>query len=191
MPEGRAFSTSNPVTVAAFRAACDAERETSRTIVAAAEALGKNKGAMHTGLVFNGIPEIVGLEPDNPDDPPEGWRFTKSAGHLVPRQGKAGDEAREWLASHQPKVGARRVLAEHGLPLNDLLGHTDGGITRKFNLPLIFEHDSTVWALYRGRPGRWAGGEIEPTWDERKLSEFYAAREARDAAESPVEATDA
>lgn len=190
MAEPRAFATTNPVTVAAFLAACDAEREFARSVVESAAAIGRNKGPLRSSGVFGEPPETIGLAEDDPQDPPDGWIYSKSQEHLVPRRGKAGDPAREWLKAHQPIASARKVTEEHGLPFNDLLGHADNGITRLFNVPIVFHHDGTLWALYRGTPGRWAGGAQEPGpgWDERKLSEFYAARESRDAAEPTPQA---
>lgn len=190
MSDGRVFSTSDPVTVAAFLSACDEERAFAARVVESAAAIGKNKGALRGSGVFGQPPETTGLAADDPNDPPEGWVYSKGREHLIPRRGKAGDPAREWLAASQPRVSARVVLAEHGLPFNDLFGAKAdlGALTTRFNVPVVFHHDGTVWAHYRGTPGLWAGGPSEPTWDERRLSEYHAAREARDAAEETVEA---
>lgn len=185
MADGTVYSTSNPVTAAAFLAACDAERAFAQSVVESAAAIGKNKGALRTSGVFGEPPSTIGLAVDDPDDPPEGWVYSKTREQLVPRRGRAGNCAREWIAAHQPKASARVVMEEHGLPFNDLLGAKadHGAVNRQFNVPVIFHHDGTVWAHYRGTPGRWVGGPIEPTWEPRRLSEYHAAREARDAAE--------
>lgn len=144
------------------------------------------KGALRTGGVFGEPPTTIGLAVDDPDDPPEGWVYAKGRDQLVPRRGRAGHSAREWLKAHQPKASARVVMEEHGLPFNDLLGPKPGTAdARLFNCPVVFHHAGTIWACYRGRPGRWSVGpsDPDPTWTERKLSEYHAAREARDASE--------
>lgn len=179
----QAFSTSKPETVIAFLVAEAAGIGTVRAIVESAAALGKNKGALRSSGMF-GTTATVGLKPDDIADPPDGWIYSKSKDMLVPRRGKAGNPAREWLDANQPAVNVRAVLHDHhGLPYHDLLGEVDQ-INRRFNVPQIFHHDGTLWALYQGTPGFWAGGAIEPTWTRRMLSEYYLAREGRDAASS-------
>lgn len=86
---------------------------------------------------------------------------------------KAGEQARKWLADHQPP-DLRAVLAAHGLPRTSRLTR-DGGYL--ISTPQVFLHEGTVWALYKGTP------DGQCSWQPRKLSEFYAALEALEAVE--------
>ncbi|MER7331612.1 MULTISPECIES: hypothetical protein [unclassified Micromonospora] len=165
------YSTSDPTTVAAFKAAADAFRDGGRRAREDAEKLGKNKGAlMISGPI--GKPRLVGLEPDDPTDPPQGWQYIKSRERLEPRRGRAGDAARHWMDAHQPP-DLRGVMGEHGLP----------AYYRRENIigaPELFEHGGTLWALFKGEP------QGSCSWEPRKLSEFYAAREAMESAEAAL-----
>jgi hypothetical protein len=161
-----AFSTSDPAIVAAFRETVAGGTAAMDRAVADAKTVGKNKGLMVTRSVFAGI-QIVGLAPDDPTDPPDGWRAVR--GQLEPRRGKPGDGARQWLAAHQPP-DLRGVLEKHGLPRHTRMDLE--GSDRAMRTPRIFEHDGNVWALYRGAP------EGDCTWTPRKISEFHAAQEA-------------
>lgn len=178
----QAYATTDPAIVAAFAKACVAERHFAESVVESAQAIGKNKGALRESGAF-GAPRTIGLAADNPADPPEGWRYLKGQDMLSPRQGKAGDSARQWLKQFQPTVWPRSILESHGLPYNDLLGEADV-FPRKFNVPRVFMFDGTIWALYTGTPGSWITGAIEPTWERRKLSEYHAALEAHQANEA-------
>lgn len=164
-----AYSTDDPATVAAFKATAIAYNEMGGRAREDAEKLGNNKGALIVGGVL-GAPRVVGLAADDPANPPEGWQYVKGRDQLEPRRGKAGESARQWLAGHQPP-DLRGVLAEHGLPVYYRNGNKIGN-------PALFLHDDTVWALYGGYP------EGECTWTQRKLSEFHAAQEALEAAET-------
>jgi hypothetical protein len=185
-----AYSTDDPAIVAAFIAARDAGNAFATQVIADAAALGRNKGPLRTSDLHDGTYTTAGLAPDDPTDPPVGWVYSKGRDMLVPRRGKAGDAARRWLDGHQPPTGSqvRAVMAEHGLPLNDMLGAGQNGMSIRFNVPEIAHHDGTLWALYQGTPGSWFGGKDQPkcTWTPRKLSEYYAAREAAEAAEAAV-----
>lgn len=175
MDDEQAFSTNNPTIVAAFKSASAQAQDAMNQAVDDAKALGKNKGLMVGTSAFDGM-RIKGLSPDDPGDPPGGWRMV--GGQLEPRRGKPGEVARQWLKDHQPP-NVRGILAEqHGLPLF-AIGSPDAMRTR-WATPLIFEHDGTLWASYRGR----IDGTC--TWEPRKLSELYAAKEAADAAEETV-----
>ncbi|WP_431728637.1 hypothetical protein [Verrucosispora sp. TAA-831] len=174
----RAYSTSDPATVAAYRAAADGFQNTARRAQEDSEALGKNKGALIRRHPLFGA-EVIGLAADDPTDPPQGWRYLKSVEHLVPRRGKAGDPAREWLEEHQPPK-LRAVMEQHGLPRTS---RSDPNSTRyRIMSPALFDHDGTVWALYRGV----IDGEC--TWTPRKLSEYHAAREASEDAAAALAA---
>jgi hypothetical protein len=175
-----AYSTDNPEIVAAFVAAVQARSAFAARIIADAEALGNNKGPLRTAGVL-GLDRTVGLAPDDPENPPAGWRYMKSLNRLEPvARGKAGEAARAWLAAHQPSPAedGRAVLEGHGLPRTTGMSAMFSSGT--VSTPQIFEHDGTVWALYDRKPER------ECTWTPRKLSEFHAAREAFEA-DSPTE----
>lgn len=176
MTEQHAYSTDDPAVVAAFTAAIQARCDFSQRVVDDAETLGKNKGVLRMGGVF-GRCETVGLAPDDPNDPPEGWTYIRSRDRLEPRRGKAGDAARRWLADHQPPDDAdgRTAMEAHGLPRHT--GLDRGFSTGRISTPRIFHHDGTVWALYSGKP------DGECTWAPRRLSEYYAAQEAFEASE--------
>ena len=89
MADEKVYSTNDPATVAAFIAACDAEREFAQKVVASAAALGKNKGALRSSGVFGGPPETLGLAADDPNDPPEGWVYLKGRDKLRSETGDA------------------------------------------------------------------------------------------------------
>lgn len=181
-----AYSTDDPEAVAAFKAAAEALRGFTAQIIADGHALGKNKGVYRSDHVFGGY-TVAGLAPDDPNDPPEGWVYSKGRDMLVPRRGKAGDPARAWLDAHKPPKDLLAVLADFGLPHNDNLGAKDSGSFR-IGVPTVFELDGTLWAGYRGHPYASFGGPDECTWAPRKLSEFHAALEAREAADEAVPA---
>lgn len=187
MSDGKAYSTSDPAAVADFLTATTGERAFARKVTAAAAAVGKNKGPLLNGAVF-GTMEVIGLDPDDPNDPPQGWRYVDRRKRLEPCRGPAGAAATAWLQEHQPEPGtcARVVMTRlHGLPLNDLIGRTKHG-GRKFTVPLIFHCAGTVWVHYSVKPGSWIDGPAipyEPTWTARRLSEYHAAKEAAQAQE--------
>ncbi|GAA4439661.1 hypothetical protein [Phytohabitans houttuyneae] len=171
-----AFSTDDAAAVAAYREAVDAERAAARKAVDAAVQLGKNKGALIVYGIWDLPNRVVGLAADDPTDPPEGWRYVKTRDRLEPARGAAGQAARDWLATHQP-VDVRAVLRQHGLPRNS---RSEAELSGRYRLsvPIVFEHGGVLWAKYTGHLG---GVEGECTWTPRKLSEFYAAKEAHEA----------
>jgi hypothetical protein len=169
-----AYSTDNPETVAAVRTRGEAWQRDARRAGDDAEALGKNKGPLIVKSPF-GTTRLVGLAPDDPADPPPGWRYLKSTKQLEPVRAKAGDVARAWLDDHQPTSDLRTVLEQHGLPRTS---RYDRGGQYHIGTPMVVEHGDTVWAKYSGKP------DGECTWTPRKLSEFHAALEASQAAEA-------
>lgn len=172
-----AYSTSDPTIVAAYNTTADAFNDMGRRCREDAEKLGKNKGALIVRDRISG-PRVVGLGADDPTDPPEGWRFSKRDDHLVPRRGKPGESARQWLDAHQPP-DLRKVLEAHGLPRYSKTGEN---LENFLGTPGLLVHDGTVWALYRGEP------DGECTWTPRRVSEFHAASEALEAAEAATAA---
>lgn len=159
MTDQLVYSTDNPTIVAAWRQS-QADFEASRLKTnAEAAAFGKNKGVLVQRSL--GRLRVIGLAPDDPQDPPDGWRYVRE--QLEPRRGKPGEAARQWLADAQPPTFRDRLEQEYGLPMHyGFLG-----------TPGMFEQGGEVWVIYGGEPD----GEVGPLWHQRKLSEFYAAKE--------------
>ena len=171
-----AYSTDDPAAVAAFRETRDAITTFAARLKTDCAALGGNDGAYVRRGIWGSPDEITSLKPDGSGNIPDGWRIVRE--ELEPRRGKPGEGARRWLADHQPP-DVRQVMMSHGLPRHSVVA--DGGGFRHF-APVLFEHEGTLWACYRGRPGDGflSDGE-ECTWQPRRLSEFYAAREGAEA----------
>jgi hypothetical protein len=181
MTEQFAYSTDDPEIVAAYRQAVAERNAFGPRIRADVEALGAGPRVMVRSSAFPGDRDkVVALEQSG-DHVPDGWRVVR--GNLEPRRGKRGEAARQWLADHQP-VDVRHVMEQHGLPRASWVSDPQRGWTHKICKPALFEHEGTLWACYFGEPGKSGSGfDEEPcTWTRRKLSEFYAAEEAFDAA---------
>lgn len=163
MTDQLVYSTDDAGIVAAWRQS-QIDFEASRLKTNAdAEAFGKNKGVLVRRSL--GRLEVIGLVADDPKDPPAGWRYVRE--QLEPRRGKPGEAARQWLADSQPPTFRDALERDYGLPMHfGFLG-----------IPGIFEQGGEVWVVYGGKPD----GEIGPLWRERKLSEFYAAKERLEA----------
>lgn len=179
MPEQYAYSTDNPETVAVYRQAIADRIAMGKRLKEDAVALGAGPGAYLRSSGFGIDPDqITGLEQAG-DHIPGGWRLVR--GRLEPRRGKPGDTARRWLTERQP-VDVRHVMQSHGLPRCAWKPRE-----REFGWalcpPVLFEHEGMLWALYEAEPGTSESGfdEQRCTWTPRKLSEFYAAREAVEA----------
>lgn len=175
MSTEHAYSTADSTAVAAYRQAKADHVTFAERMRADVEALGAGPRVFLRGGGFGSPQRVTALEQKG-DHIPDGWRMVR--GNLEPRRGKPGESARQWLADHQP-TDARHVLIKHGLPYEVWVPNPKAGNYRVCQ-PEIFEHDSTLWALYENEPG---AGEIafddaKCTWTPRKLSEFYAAKEA-------------
>ena len=157
-----AFKTTNPEIVAAWKATAEQIREANKRAVREAEAIGKNNGLMIQRAL--GEEKFVGLSPLDPEDPPEGWRYVR--GQFEPRRGKAGDAARQWLASVQ-RPDLRGILAGHGLPRMTTFRYGFMGV------PGLVMHDAAVYAIYKGGPD----SDVGPAWESCRPSEYYAAQE--------------
>jgi hypothetical protein len=157
-----AFKTTDPEIVAAWKTTVEQIREVSDRAIREAEEIGKNKGLM----IQRGLTDetFIGLAPLDPSDPPEGWRYVRE--QFEPRRGKAGDDARAWLASIE-RPSMRRVMSKHGLP--EVTTFKYGFMGR----PGMVMHDDTVFAIYKGGPD----GDVGPGWEPCRPSEFYAAQE--------------
>jgi hypothetical protein len=172
-----AYSTDEPEILAAFREAAAAMADYLPRLREEIATIGGAKNP----LVFSGMwgspDELVALEPDGSGVIPDGWRMVRS--RLEPRRGGPGEGARKWLADHQPP-DIRHTLAAHGLPRHAYLSSPSGGF--RLIPPVLFEHDGSLWACYDGEPGRGYLDDGKPcTWTPRRLSEFHAAKEAREA----------
>ncbi|MFI2663215.1 hypothetical protein [Micromonospora carbonacea] len=175
------YATSDPTIVAAYRRAVADRAEMGKRIAADVKALGAGPRVFVRTSGFSGIPTQLTAIEQQGDHVPDGWRVVR--GNLEPRRGKPGESAREWLANHQP-VDVRDAMEKHGLPRACWLPRD-----REFGWTIsqcrLFEHDGTLWASYAAEPGTSDSGfDTERcSWESRKLSEFYAAREAMEAAE--------
>lgn len=185
-----AFRTDHPDILAAYHAAQDERQAAGEALENEAEQIGKNKGPAVLGGIFGCGDEVVGLFADNPADPPAGWIYRKGRNLLLPRPGKPGDPAREFLERHR-KIGGdpRVVLAEHGLPHSSEVPMADGRISvRK---PVVFEHQGALYAKFSGDPRTdlLSDRERSCTWPEIPLSQFYLALETVQAARKAEEVT--
>jgi hypothetical protein len=186
MPEQYAYSTDNPETVAEYRQVRQARTEYAERLRSDCDALGGNSGALFRGGMFGQPDALVALDPDGSGTIPAGWRLVR--GRLEPRRGAPGDPARSWIAEHQPP-DIRCAMVPHGLPRHSVIAAEQNGFTHRHITPVLFEHDGTLWACYEGYPAYpdsllVAKDGAGCTWTPRKLSEFYAAREAVMAAEA-------
>jgi hypothetical protein len=173
------YATSDPAAIAAFHAAHGLFQEFGQRVIDDAAKLGNNKGILHRSG-FGSLPHFVGLIPDEPTNPPAGWRYLKSRDQLEPiARGKAGEPARQWLTDHQfpPEADVREALAKFGLQ-RSVQYCDDTGLY--FGGPDLLEHDGTLWARY-------AAEAEKCTWQRRKLSEFHAAAEAAEQAAAEAE----
>lgn len=184
MADQYAYSTDSAEIVAAYRQALADRNAMGKRINEDVKALGAGPRVYHRSGSFAGDKDrITGVEQQG-DHVPGGWRVVR--GNLEPRRGKPGDGARQWLAEHQP-VDVRHVMEGHGLPRAAWVPRGDAFGWRIVK-PALFEHDDTMWACYDGEPGTSGSGfdEQRCTWTPRRLSEFYAAKEAFDAAQVGV-----
>lgn len=175
-----AFRTDDPVVLDAYRQARQQRIAAGKAMIDEAEQLGKNKGPAVRGGIFGLGDELVGLFADDPADPPQGWHYLKGRDLLLPRRGRAGDEAREFLERHK-KIGVdpRVVLSEHGLPTESAVPTSGGYSLRK---PVVFEHEGALYAKYTGEVRHELGNDTGSTWPAIPLSQYYAALEAVQAA---------
>lgn len=186
MTDQRAYSTSDPAVLAAYHRAVadrDSWKDRLKTDV---EALGA--GPRYFGMrgAMGSPASLSGLEQKG-EHVPDGWRTVR--GHLEPRRGKPGEQARQWLAEHQP-VDIRHALVGRGMPRSVWIPASEGSFSYRVVSPEFFMHDETIWVLYDAEPGSGESGfDTEKcTWTPRKLSEFYAAKESFDAAQAAVTA---
>lgn len=177
-----AFRTDDPAVLDAFHQAQQARLDAGNTMCDEAREIGKNKGPAVRGGIFGSGDELVGLHPEDRNDPPEGWLYLKSWGCLRPRKGKAGQDAEKFITRHR-KIGVdpRVALSEHGLPTESAVPAGDGRYyLRK---PVVFEHEGALYAKYSGEVRYELGRTEGCTWPAIPLSQFYAALEAVQAAD--------
>lgn len=183
-----AYSSDNPEHVVTYRTAI-AQAEHARTRLAA-DMLALNVGTtcnLSGGPLSNGEHYTITALTPNGDHIPTGWRINAD-GILVPRRGRPGEPARQWLDNHLiPNPIA--VLRRTGLARAAWI--PGNGFGYRVIPPTVFEHDNTLWALYQGEPGQSGAGFDNGdtcTWTRRKLSEYHLAKEAHDAATNLTEA---
>lgn len=184
MAEQHAYSTDKPEVVEAYRRAVEKRNAFGKWMRAELDTLGAGPRVFVRSSGMSGDKQQVTAIEQSGDYVPEGWRMVR--GNLEPRRGKPGEVARRWLADHQP-VDVRHVMEVYGLPRSCWIPATTGSFSFRIVTPELFEHDGTLWACYDAEPGSSDSGfDDRPcTWTPRKLSEFYAAREAFEAAVSP------
>jgi hypothetical protein len=177
MTDGFAYSTDAPDVVAVYRQAL-ADRDAFMTRTAAdLDALGAGPCVNIRSSSMPGGRERVTAIQMQGDTIPDGWRLVST--ELVPRRGKPGEAARAWLVDHQP-VDVLHALEGHGLPRTCWTPGSHGGAWL-LGFAKVLEHDGTLWAFYRREPGS-SGAVFDTercTWTPRKLSEYYAAVEAK------------
>lgn len=175
--EQHAYSTDNAETVDAYCRAVGQRNAFGAWMRDELDALGVGPRVFVSSSGFSGDKQRVTALEQSGDRIPEGWRVVR--GNLEPRRGKPGEAARQWLADHQP-TDVRHVMEGHGLPRSCWIPATSGSFSFRIVSPELFEHDGVLWALYDAEPGvSDSGFDDKPcTWTPRKLSEFYAAREA-------------
>jgi hypothetical protein len=190
-----AYVTRDPDTVAALRATRTATGAFNAQLAADLQVLGRNTGA--TGYTF-GRPEIVGLKPRDPQDPPDGWKYLRRMSCLVPRNGRPGEQARRWLADHQPPPRAVDILGDHGAPTSISMPDGFGRIRICPPAVLITEVTGrTVHLLYEADPAERAavgrsfssGPDVpDDRWEQEPLSAWHLALEAEEARTATKEA---
>jgi hypothetical protein len=161
--EKQAYATDDPAILAAYRTAKAARHEFTKKLIPAVAAIGNNLGPLVAARKTCGGEEIVGLRPDKSGKIPAGWRLTDRGARLAPAITRAGDQARRWLAEHQPPAGTDplAVLGQHGLPGLSRVGNV---YAYKDYEPVVFEWDDKLWACYKGQPITEDGEPAEVTW---------------------------
>jgi hypothetical protein len=174
-----AFSTDNPETVAAYRQAIADRKAYEERVSSELEAMGAGPHVYLYNPAFAGPEKLVAIGQKG-DFIPDGWQLVRRR-RLEPCRGQPGEPARRWLAEHQPP-DVLCVLEKHGLPRASRI--PGGMLGWRAAQPELFEHDGTLWACYMTEPGASGRGfdRNRCTWTPRKLSEFYAAYEAMQAA---------
>jgi hypothetical protein len=176
-----AYRTADANIINEYRTALACAKARQKKITSALSDLGVSTEVMVSSTGFpGGKMRIRDLVPIG-DFVPDGWRLMKSTGRLEPRRGKPGEGARQWLADHQP-IDVRHVMEQHGLPRAAWI--PGDGFRYRIVAPHFFEHDAALWARYAAEPGtsETRFDSQRCTWEPCKLSEFYAAYEAYQAA---------
>ncbi|PZG12451.1 hypothetical protein C1I95_25725 [Micromonospora craterilacus] len=176
MSTERAYSTADPAIVAAYRRAVAARKAAFDRLSADLKTLGAGPRVKAYAGTFPGSADTITAIEQQGDHIPDGWRLVR--GNLEPRRGKPGEDARRWLADHQP-VDVRHAMESHGLPRAAWIPR-GSDLGYRVVAPRLFEHDGTLWALYDAEPGTVEFDSGKCSWTPRKLSEFHAADEARE-----------
>jgi hypothetical protein len=174
---GYAYTTSDPKTVDAYRAAYFAREDANERLLLGKAMLGCDAAYGIAGTT--GQPHrITAFSLPRNGQVPAGWELAGDA-RIRPQKGKTGAAARAWLADHHPG-DLRYVMEQHGLPRNVWLpGRGDRLIVE----PELVIYDNALWALYPIEPG------VEPdfhstkcTWTPCTVDEFSVAASPDDSA---------
>lgn len=167
-----AYRCTDPSVAEAFQAWKHEYDTHRRRVIDEAAAIGKNTGALMTKTVFGN--RIVGLAPDDPNDPPAGWKYMRNKNKLYPdRRTKAGKQAAAWLDSAQPKAHIE-FLHQHGMPSD----HMNGGQCYTPGAQLVDGELLVNWGC--DLPAE----RVTGPWERIPLSRYYAAIEAAEKAEA-------
>jgi hypothetical protein len=164
------YSTTDPATLATYQRVTAERDEFSRTIRAAAVAVGGN-GDIYGSPGTTGEPDrfvYLGIRDDR--HVPAGWQATRNGKRLLPKPGRAGREARDWLNAHQPPDVLHALAVDHGLPRQTWDLRTEA------ILPVdLFERDGELWAVYPIEPGSEQDFHRHPcTWTRRDRADLPA-----------------
>lgn len=111
----------------------------------------------------------------------DGWVFVKTRDAVEPARGARGDAAREALVAVEvPTVQPSSIVESTGMPMTFM--HPGRIYTTQW-----MHHDGALYALLPDSDDSFRNDPITGNWEEIRLSELYAADEARlDAGKTPV-----
>ena len=175
MPRARqyVYSTTDADTVALYRR-LTAERAAHAAALRANVLQLGGSGDVYGSAGTTGEPDAIMFLRKRADGyVPPGWETTAAGTMLKPKTGKAGEQARAWLAEHQPP-DVLHALAERGLPRTVWVytGRDYDVITVE-----VFEDAGELWAVYPIEPGSEQDFHAQPcSWTRRSFVELPAAR---------------
>lgn len=169
------YRTSEPITVAAYREACELRASWGDRVVAYAKSV--NGGNAYTSSGF-GHERFEGIEVKG--EAPEGWRIhTSRRGqqYLVPRRStKAGKAAAEAFDALVSAPSTKDALV--GMPAGFLSG-AEGGIA--FFSPGASIDGGVLTVVWGAELPEGEAEKVGPQWERVPLSAYYAEIEAKSA----------